>query len=105
MPVKNFPATVEEIAFIYFFDWHYTERSYGKDMGKGGTCARDGRKKMIGLYLYGPFSEPGHLLDERSQVDLIKGNGWVEYAEPIGAERRNIGSCCFCAECQAQVSA
>jgi len=34
VPVEYFPATVEEIAFIYFFDWHFAERSYGKDKCK-----------------------------------------------------------------------
>ena len=41
VPVEYFPAAVQQFRFIYFFNWHYTERSYGKgkniDMKQANT--------------------------------------------------------------------
>jgi hypothetical protein len=40
VPVENFPAAAQQFRFLNFFDWHYTERSYGKGKGVEPKYAR-----------------------------------------------------------------
>lgn len=37
VPVENLPAMAEQFLFFDFFNWHYTERSYGKSTP--GVCS------------------------------------------------------------------